>query len=303
MNLEKTFFESKNGQRRLKPQMVMLLSVSAFVIFILIVFAMRSGNTAKPKQIEGPYSTRPALPQPKLDYNMVKLDTFALGDYYKPKEETPAIASRVRDREERATAPQTRTESTRRQPQGEPEVTSTPRYFSSSNNVVDRNPNMIVYSSLASNQVTGGSVLGLQSTLLKVILPEKTAVTNNSLVEARVMTEAALGGINIPRRAQLIGTASLQNSRVEITFREIRINGVTHSCSGRAFDLKKLPGLAYTPLDAATRKVVLDELRSAASAIPIVGRYANQTEINPFNEEVARLEEGQEFYVQITNIF
>ena len=162
---------------------------------------------------------------------------------------------------------------------------------------------MIVYSSLASNQVAGGSVLGLQSALLKVILPEKTAVTNNSLVEARVMAETSLGGVNIPRRAQLIGTASLQNSRVEITFREIRINGVTHSCSGRAFDLKKLPGLPYTPLDAATRKVVLDELRSAASAIPIVGRYANQTEINPFNEEVARLEEGQEFYVQITNIF
>lgn len=301
MNLEKTFFETKNGQRRLKPQMVMLLSVSAFVIFILIVFALRGNNTATPKQIEGPYSTRPALPQPKLDYNMVKIDTFALGDYYKPKEEPSAVASRVRT--ERTTAPQTRTESVRRQPDSETQVTNTPRYFSSSNNVVDRNPNMIVYSSLASNQVTGGSVLGLQSTLLKVILPEKTAVTNNSLVEARVMTEAALGGINIPRRSQLIGTASLQNSRVEINFREIRINGVTHSCSGRAFDLKKLPGLAYTPLDAATRKVVLDELRSAASAIPIVGRYANQTEINPFNEEVARLEEGQEFYVQITNIF
>jgi hypothetical protein len=299
MNLEKTFFETKNGQRRLKPQMVMLLSVSAFVIFILIVFTMR-GNNAAPKKIEGPYSTRPAMPQPKLDYNMVKLDTFALGDYYKPKEESPEIFSRTR--EERATAPQTRTESARRQPQSEPEVTSTPRYFSSSNNVVDRNPNMIVYSSLASNQVSSG-VLGLQSTLLKVFLPEKTAVTNNSLVEARVMVEASLGSINIPRRSQLIGTASLQNSRVQIDFREIRINGVTRTCSGRAFDLKKLPGLPYTPLDAATRKVVLDELRSAASALPIVGRYANQTEINPFNEEVARLEEGQEFYVQITNIF
>ncbi len=299
MNLEKTFFETKNGQRRLKPQMVMLLSVSAFVIFILIVFATR-GNNAAPKKIEGPYSTRPAVPQPKLDYNMVKLDTFALGDYYKPKEESSVDVPRTR--EERSTAPRTRSESVRRQPEGEAQVTSTPRYFGSSNNVVDRNPNMIVYSSLASNQVAGG-VLGLQSTLLKVFLPEKTAVTNNSLVEARVMTEASLGSINIPRRAQLIGTASLQNSRVQIDFREIRINGVTRTCSGRAFDLKKLPGLPYTPLDAATRKVVLDELRSAASAIPIVGRYANQTEINPFNEEVARLEEGQEFYVQITNVF
>ncbi|NUO81969.1 conjugative transposon protein TraM [candidate division KSB1 bacterium] len=300
MNLEKTFFETKNGQRRLKPQMVMLLSVSAFVIFILIVFAMR-GNKAAPKKIEGPYSTRTALPQPKLDYNMVKLDTFALGDYYRPKEEPSVEVSRVR--EGRSTEQATRSESLRRRPEGEAQVTSTPRYFGSSSNVVDRNPNMIVYSSLASNQVTGGSVLGLQSALLKVILPEKTAVTNNSLVEARVMTEASLGSINIPRRAQLIGTASLQNSRVQIDFREIRINGVTRTCSGRAFDLKKLPGLAYTPLDAATRKAVLDELRSAASALPIVGRYANQTEINPFNEEVARLEEGQEFYVQITNIF
>lgn len=300
MNLEKTFFETKNGQRRLKPQMVMLLSVSAFVIFVLIVFAMR-GNGPAPKKIEGPYSTRPALPQPKLDYNMVKLDTFALGDYYKPKDVQPSLAARTS--EERSSASQPRTESVRRQPEGEAQVTSTPRYFSSSNSVVDRNPNMIVHSTLASNQVTGGSVLGLQSTLLKVILPEKTAVTNNSLVEARVMTEASLGGINIPRRSQLIGTASLQNSRVEINFREIRINGVTRTCSGRAYDLKKLPGLPYTPLDAATRKVVLDELRSAASALPLVGRYANQTDINPFNEEVARLEEGQEFYVQITNIF
>lgn len=301
MNLEKTFFETKNGQRRLKPQMMMLLSVSAFVIFILIVFAMRGNNSAAPKKIEGPYSTRPAAPQPKLDYNMVKLDTFALGDYYKPKEVQPSQTERTSD--ERSSARQPRAESVRRQPEGEAQVTSTPRYFSSSNNVVDRNPNMIVYSSLAANQVTGGSVLGLQSTLLKVILPEKTAITNNSLVEARVMTEAVLGNINIPRRSQLIGTASLQNSRVIIDFREIRINGVTRTCSGRAFDLKKIPGLPYTPLDAATRKVVLDELRSAASALPIVGRYANQTEINPFNEEVARLEEGQEFYVQITNIF
>lgn len=299
MNLEKTFFETKNGQRRLKPQMVMLLSVSAFVIFVLAVFAMRNNNET-PKKIEGPYSTRPAMPQPKLDYNMVKLDTFALGDYYKPKEEIETLPSRTR--EERTAAPQSRSESARRRPEGEAQVTNTPRYFGSSNNVVDRNPNMIVYSSLAANQVTGG-VLGLQSTLLKVILPEKTAVTNNSLVEARVMTEASLGNINIPRRSQLIGTASLQNSRVLIDFREIRINGVTRTCSGRAFDLKKLPGLPYTPLDAATRKVVLDELRSAAAALPIVGRYANQTEINPFNEEVARLEEGQEFYVQITNIF
>ena len=169
--------------------------------------------------------------------------------------------------------------------------------------VVDRNPNMIVHSNLGANQVSSNQVFGLQSVLLKVILPDETSITNNSLVEARVMKDERWGNIEIPKRSQLLGRARLQNSRVEITFHQIQIQGVTRTVSGRAFDLKRIPGIPYTPLQGPTRQVVLDELRSVAASLPIVGRLANQPEINPLNQEVTSLEEGLEFYVEITNIF
>jgi len=164
---------------------------------------------------------------------------------------------------------------------------------------------MIVVSSLNQQSSAGtiGSLTGLHTVRLKVILPDRTPVTNGSLVEARVMKDEAWGNIEIPRRSSLLGVCNLQSNRVQIDFREIRIQGVTYTCSGRAYDLKSLPGLPYLPLDAKAKQIVVEELKSAAAGVPIVGRYLNQSDVNPFNDEVTTLDEGLEFYALITNIF
>jgi hypothetical protein len=148
--------------------------------------------------------------------------------------------------------------------------------------------------------------LGFQTALVKVTLVDKISVSNNSLVEARVLNEAYLGTTLIPRRARLSGTASLQGSRVFVEFREIRIDGAARSCSGRAYDMKKQLGLPYAAVQAAqasASKAVVDELKSAASGIPVVGRYANQTNTNSLTEDVARFDEGYEFYVNLNSIY
>jgi hypothetical protein len=67
--------------------------------------------------------------------------------------------------------------------------------------------------------------------------------------------------------------------------------------------LKSLPGIPYLPLDAKAKQIVIEELKSAAASVPIVGRYLNQSDVNPFNEEVATLDDGLEFYALVTNIF
>ncbi len=307
MNLEKIFFETRQGQRRLKPHMVMMASVAAFMVFILFVLLAYQRNAKGERPAPNPFAARPVTPQQKLDYDIVKLDTFSLGDYYKPAPEPSLSPVAPAPQTERAVSARPQREPTAQAPVEEvrsaasaPAAASFP---SAPVTVPGSGRSMIVHSSLGSNEFSTSNVLGLQSALLKVMLPDKTPVTNNSLVLARVIGEGQWGSIEIPRRAQLLGVATLQNSRVEIQFREIRINGVTRTCTGRAYDLKRLPGIPYTPLDDKTRKVVLDELRSIASGIPIVGRYAADQEVTPFNQEVTTLEEGLEFYAQITNIF
>lgn len=308
MNLEKMFFENRQGQRRLKPRMVMMASVAAFMVFILFVLLAYQRNATGERTAPNPFAVRPASPQQKLDYDIVRLDTFSLGDYYKPAQEPLTSPVAPAPQTERAVSARPRPQQTVQEPAADerrtvsaPPAAST--FPSAPVTVPSSGRSMIVHSSLGSNEFSTSNVLGLQSVLLKVMLPDKTPVTNNSLVLARVIGEGQWGSIAIPRRAQLLGVATLQNNRVEIQFREIRINGVTRTCSGRAYDLKRLPGIPYTPLDDKTRKVVLDELRSIASGIPIVGRYAADQDVTPFNQEVTTLEEGLEFYAQITNIF
>ena len=296
----KTFFEMKDGQRRVKPQMVIVLSVISFVAFVGLVYWSYQSALAE-RKTAAPFANRPALPPQNLDYNIVKLDTISLSDYFRSSDPMASSAQPSASSQQQQPRSSTQRE-IRRQPSA-PQTITGPTLPSTPGPVVDRNPNMIVVSNMGKNEVSSGSLLGLETALVKVILPEKTAITNSSLVEARVLNETNLGRFVIPRRAQLVGIATLQNSRVLIDFRELRINNVTHTCSGRAFDLKKLPGLPYTALDDRARKVILDELKSAVAAIPVIGRYANQSEINPFNEEVATLEEGLEFYAQVTNIF
>lgn len=306
MNLERIFFETRQGQRRLKPQMVMLVSVAGFIVFVLFVLMLYQSNANAKKPMATPFAARPSLPQQQLSYDIIKLDTISLGDYYKPNEPPPMIPATRPEERTLVMTPQreqTQTAAPAAQRVAPSTAPAAQEFPSAPLTVPSSGRSMIVHSTLESNQLSTTGALGLQSVLLKVMLPDQTPVTNNSLVLARVISEGQWGSVEIPRRAQLLGVATLQNSRVEIQFREIRINGVTRSCTGRAYDLKRLPGIPYTPLDDKTRKVVLDELRSLASGIPIVGRYAADQEVTPFNQEVTTLEEGLEFYAQLTNIF
>jgi hypothetical protein len=308
MDIDKMLFETKGGQRRLKPNLVIALTGGLFALFALTVIMVARQN--KPKQVDSPFAQRHAVSRQKLDYNIIKLDTVQLGDYLNPQAGTldePVRAERV-ERGLPKTEPAT---SVRRSAPNAAVPPAAPRFENgSAGSIVDRNPNMIVHTSMGAGTTNpaavSGGTLGIQSALVKVTLVDKAAVSNNSLIEARVLNEATLGTTLIPRRARLTGTASLQGSRVFVEFREIRIDGVARSCSGRAYDMKKQLGLPYAAVQAAqasASKAVVDELKSAASSIPVVGRYANQTNTNSLTEDVARFNEGYEFYVQLNSIY
>ena len=303
MNLDKILFETKNGQRRVQPRVVIGLSAALFALFAFTVVMVARQN-AKPKQVDSPFANRSSLSRQKLDYNIVQLDTISLGDHLKTQEPvtSPPIISESPVVKTTKSPP-----SARRATESPAAAPASPRLTSAGEAVADRNPNMIVFSSMGgSSQIAGGSTLGVQSALVKVTLTDKISVSNNSLVEVRVLNEAYLGTTLIPRRARLSGAASLQGSRVYIDFREIRIDGASRSCNGRAYDMKKQLGLPYAVAQAAqasASKAVVDELKGAASGIPVVGRYANQTNTNSLTEEVARFDEGYEFYVQINSVF
>ncbi|MCA9740889.1 conjugative transposon protein TraM, partial [candidate division KSB1 bacterium] len=188
---------------------------------------------------------------------------------------------------------------------------STPSYASAALNprrTPSSNSNMIIVDRSQQQQtLTGGTIsggiTGLQSARLKLLVVERTPVTNGSLVEARVMNDASYGNIEITRRSQILGTARLQNNRIEIDFREIRTDGKTYTCTGRAYDLKNLPGIPYNPLSTNAKQALLDEFKSAASGVPLVGRIVNQPNFNPVTDELAALDEGMEFYGLITSIY
>jgi hypothetical protein len=278
-----------NGRRRMKPQMIMLGIVALFAVFVFFfVFAQR--ESAQGRKKPGPFVMHKAPPPKNLDYQIVKIDTIPFSHPMLPAASPPSTSSaRTISPSERGSAAT-----------GGREYAAPPHVGGASDG-----GSMIVVSSLNQPQSAGtiGSLTGLHSVRLKVILPDRTPVTNGSLVEARVMKDEVWGNIEIPRRSSLLGICNLQSNRVQIDFREIRIKGVTYTCGGRAYDLKSLPGIPYLPLDAKARQIVVEELKSAAAGVPIVGRYLNQSDVNPFNEEVTTLDEGLEFYALITNIF
>lgn len=298
MNIIDFIYEIINGRKRSKPQMLMLGILAAFLIFIFFILFTRQ-KTAPSRQKPGPFAMQKTPPR-SLDYQIVKVDTIPFSRPNLPggnvvSAPTPVTPRAVSQPERSAAAPA-------RDYVAPPPSSSPTPYFPSSGN---GGGDMIVVSSLNQQQSAGtiGGYAGLHSVRVKVILPEKTPVTNGSLVEARVMKDEVWGNFTIPRRATLLGTCNLQSNRVQIDFRELRIQGATYTCSGRAYDLKSLPGIAYSPLDAKAKQIVVEELKSAAAGVPIVGRYLNQSDVNPFNEEVATLEDGLEFYALITSIF
>jgi hypothetical protein len=297
MKITDFLYETKNGRRRLKPQMIMLGIVSAFVIFVFLMVSSQR-RSAQDRLGPGPFVTQQALPPRNLDYQIVKVDTIPFGHLTMPATADGSTPSQPGVRQSGLPKPGA---SGRMATQEK----TAPSPATGATGVSGNSP-MIVVSTLDQHGQSGTSLSalpGLQSVRVKVILPQKTPVMNGSLVEARVMKEERLGNIEIPRRAQLLGICSLQNNRVQIEFRELRIKEVTRTCTGRAYDLKQLPGIPYLPLDAKAKQAVLDELKSAASGVPILGRYLNQSELNPFTDEITTLEEGLEFYALISSIF
>jgi len=297
MNINDFIYSMINGRKRMKPQMIMIGIIGLLAIFVFFfLFAQR--QTASGSRKPGPIVMHKAPPQKDLDYQIVRVDTIPLNHPALPViEPAPANAPRTY-------SPSERSASTRRRRQ---DVEPPPSSASARLGATGDGGSMIVVSSL--NQQPGasanafGGLAGLQTLRLKVILPDRTPVTNGSLLEARVMKDETWNNVAIPRRSVLLGICNLQNNRVQIDFREIRIGGATYTCSGRAYDLKSLPGLPYLPLSAKAKQVVVEELKSAAAGVPIVGRYLNQSDVNPFNDEVTTLDEGLEFYALIANIF
>lgn len=300
MNLVDFLYEVKNGRRRMKPQMIMMGIVSAFVVFVFF-FLLAQRQAVQGRKVPGPFVTQKAPPPRSLDYQIIKVDTIPFGHLTMPNVSPSSLSSQ----KPAGQAPISRPEQNGRMPAQE--QIAAPPTSGVSPRAAGRGQegNMIVVSTL-DQQPPGtaiGGFSGLQSVRVKVILPQKTPVMNGSLVEARVMKDERLGKVEIPRRAQLLGICNLQNNRVQIEFREIRIKDATYTCSGRAYDLKLLPGIPYLPLDAKAKQVILEELKSAAAGVPIVGRYLNQSEVNPFTEEITTLDEGLEFYALINSVF
>jgi len=297
MNINTFIYDMINGRKRMKPQMIMIGIIALFAVFVFFfLFAQR--QSAQSNRKPGPIVMHKAPPQKDLDYQIVRVDTIPFSHPALPVAEPAPEAGRPR-----AFSSSERSASTRSGREYVAPPSSAPARIGGAGD----GGSMIVVSSL--NQQPGasanafGGLTGLQTLRLKVILSDRTPVTNGSLLEARVMKDETWGNIAIPRRSVLLGFCNLQNNRVQIDFREIRIAGVTYTCSGRAYDLKSLPGIPYLPLDAKAKQIVVEELKSAAAGVPIVGRYLNQSDVNPFNEEVTTLDEGLEFYALIANIF
>lgn len=300
MNIIDFIYDMINGRKRSKPQMLMLGILAAFVIFIFFILFTRQ-ETASGRKKPGPFVMQKTPPR-SLDYQIVKVDTIPFSRPTLPSGTVASSPFPTRAGQSSVSQPERSVATPAREYVAPPPSSSPTPYFPSGGN---GGGDMIVVSSLNQQQPAGtmGGYAGLHSVRLKVILPEKTPVTNGSLVEARVIKDEVWGNLTIPRRATLLGTCNLQSNRVQIDFRELRIQGATYTCSGRAYDLKSLPGIAYSPLDAKARQIVVEELKSAAAGVPIVGRYLNQPDVNPFNDEVATLEDGLEFYALINSIF
>ncbi len=299
------FFKEKIQQlRRINwppPKRLMILGGILFAILLLLINIFDSAPEGDlPADVN--FTMGQPAPRKSLDYDFISMDTLEIPNFRKPEKPRNQTFTPKNQLPEPRPAPKTRF---KKQPKTVRKSQPTRRQ----NRVnVNKNPNMIVMNQLAKNPVqpsnSAGAFTGRESALVKVMLPAKTKVANSSLVEARVLRDFQWKNITIPRRSRLIGTASLLNRRVQIDFREIIINGKSHSCSGRAYDLKRLQGLAYSPVNAETKRVVEEELRDAVTGVPILGRVANRRTLsNSLAGAVATLDEGLEFYVMINSIY
>jgi hypothetical protein len=290
--------------------------VTAFIMIMLIIVIVSNKGSAK----KTPYTKVTILPtmdKPKkeLDYEFIKFDTIKMPNF-DPVEQPIAEPPRQIDPvvfTENIDQPKVTSGTVKKSANSnstEVESTSPEPAISFQSRAVNQNPNMIVTNNLAEGAVQNGSTpsssyAGLQSTLVKVVLPNRTPVANGSLVEARVLRDSKWGNVFIPKRTKIIGVASLMNRRVTIDFQEIYISDNSRSCRGRAFDSKRLLGLSYSPVNSEAKRVALEELRDAVSGVPVLGRVADRATYSTdyYDQDVSVLDEGLEFYVLIESVY
>lgn len=308
MNLGKDFLD-RLGIDRWPQRKKIIIGVAGFVTLFLILFTISlyqvSNDSDKPRVNLLPRKKKPIK---DLTYDFIKLDTLKIPTFSRtePPRESEPSPDRIYQAPQEPGKPKQK--STR--PKSSPS-TVTPRSgspgFSSAPAAANKNPNMIVMNNMNENRVSSGYLggrLGGQSALVKVVLPDKIPVANGSVVEARSIRDAKWGDIYIPKRTKFRGTASLFNDRVNIEFRELIINDTSRSCSGRAYDLKQMEGLAYSPVSNETQEILMEELRNATTGVPFVGSITNRaTRSGSIIQEVAELDEGLEFYVLINSVF
>lgn len=312
MNMTNLFSEISNRLRisRWHRTKKVVIGIAGGISLLLLLIIL-SNRPATKKTSFSKVSLMPreaAKTKKALNYEFIKFDTLKIPNFAPPQTivtEQPKQSEQISLTEKKISEPTSSRSVRSTTPKIEamfPEKQST---FQSSSR--SENPNMIVMNNIAKQPLGDDGTtayVGMQSALVKVILPNRTPVATGSLVEARVLKDASWGNILIPRRAKLIGVASLMNRRINIDFREIIINEVSRSCSGRAYDSKRLLGLPYSPVTSEAKRAILDELRSAVSGVPVVGRMANRTTMTyDYTQDVSVLDEGLEFYVWISSIF
>ncbi|MBN2008763.1 conjugative transposon protein TraM [candidate division KSB1 bacterium] len=281
------------------------------VVSLFILFAMNSHKQMVKNSTAAKVSIMPKSTGPKkeLNYNFIKLDTIKISNFPPAENHKNEITPPPEKTNTDIIVKELpKTPKTTRQILPQPAPVTPKISLSSYQKNSSKNPNMIVVNNLAKTSTTVSDsmtpITGIQSSLIKVVLPNRTPVANGSFVIARVLKDTNWGNTFIPKRTKLIGIASLFNRRVNIDFREIEINDKSRSCSGRAYDLKQLQGLPYVPVSSETKRILLEEIRDAVSGIPVVGRAANRaTFSNNLNQDVSELDEGLEFYVLINSIF
>ena len=286
----------------------------AFISIILIIVIISSNGNAK----KTPYTKVSILPTEKkpkkeLDYEFIKFDTIKIPNFAPterpvvepPRSMEPVVFSEKTNQPKSETGTIKKTVTVKPTKTG-PIVSENP--ISVKPRSVNQNPNMIVTNNLSEGTVQNGGTSstykGRQAALIKVVLPKRTPVANGSLVEARILRDAKWGNMYIPKRTKIIGVASLLNRRANIDFQEIFISNNSRTCRGRAYDLKQLQGLPYSPVSSEAKRVLLEELRDAVAGVPVLGRVANRATYtsNYYNQDVSVLDEGMEFFVLIESI-
>jgi hypothetical protein len=320
MNIREVFynllmrFKGANFSKHKK----LIILVPGFILFLIVMTVFSNKGTQKKSAFQNVSNMPGEASKSKkdLNYEFIKLDTIKIPSFTssqefqfteRPEESAPLSISVDKIRPELQPPSQQVTPQPARIKSTAPPPVQQSSLFPISS--VNRNPNMIITNNLAESQesANGSQSLytGKQAALIKVMLPNRTPVANGSLVEARVLRDSNWGNLVIPRRAKLIGVASLFNRRVEIEFREIIINNSSRSCSGKAYDLKQLKGLAYSPVSSEAKRILVEELRDAVSGVPVVGRVANRATYasNYSDQDISELDEGLEFYVLVESVY